>query len=230
MGADTILISDNARCQPCRRTQLTKARSCPPSAMRDRWDMGGSVSLGAPSSPPSSSRDRRSPVLSEIHPLPARHDGEPRLPAVPDCGNSDFESTSPRPYPKRRTARTDETASAPVSARSDREIRWDVGESVRLDYPTSPPSSMEKRRSAMKKLMASSRWESENRSLSVYQLISHSPPVRPTRGPNLIAAMDLVSLQQDLEAIQPTLPVSSSERPPTAKLSLPSSLRNLPYL
>lgn len=231
---DRILISDNAKCQTSRREYLARIQSCPQSTMMNRWDVGCAPSDLPSSSSPSSSCKKPLELTEQDVALTSssRTEDDVRWEATRRPATCDFETSSPS-SPEKRTGRQIETMFCSLS-RSDSEIRWDIGTRVRLDFPSSPPSSLERRKAAMKKkLLASSRWESEDQSLSLYQLISQTPPVRPTRGPNVITDIDIKSLQDELGAIkkmQVKQPCPSSSRPVlSGSVSVPQQLRTLPY-
>jgi hypothetical protein len=231
--ADSALVPDHAKCHESPPQEgAGRETTCPHSPPKaNRWDVGGGrVSLGFPLSPPSSSHKRAlEKEEKELH-TSTGPDGETPIDTI-DTMEQNVESSDPQSSPEKRSVTINEEVSL-ISLGCD--IRVDVCESVRLKFPSSPPSSVERRRAAMKKkLLASSRWESENQNLSLYQLISHTPPIRPTRGPNLITDIDIASLQVDLEAIQRMQgppPCAPSTRTPTSRsVGVPQSLRSLPY-
>ena len=238
--ADKALISDHAKCHesPARENLWGKITGPYSTPIVNRWDVGGGrVLLGFPSNLPPPSRNRA--VENDEVDSPSSKvgpDGDSHCDSFDMGQNSalDFQSPSPNSVLEKRCVRMNEEVSViSLSTSGLCDIRMNVSESVPLKYPSSPPSSVEKRRASLKKkLMATSRWESENQKLSLYQLMSHSPPIRPTRRPNLInvSDLDIVSLQENLEAIkkmQVQAPYSSSAR--TQAVDLPQSLRNLPY-
>jgi hypothetical protein len=237
---DKALILDHAKCHALSAREslgeeTTRSHSTP---KLNRWDVGeGRISLGFPFNPPPSSR-KRAVENDEVDLLSTSVEpgGDGRCDSTKMGQNdaTEFQSSSPKSTLEKRSVRMNEEVSViSISPSGWCDILLDTSESVRLKYPSSPPSSVEKRRASLKKkLMATSRWESENQKLSLYQLMSHSPPIRPTRRPNLInvSDLDIVSLQENLEAIkkmQVQAPYSSSAR--TQAVDLPQSLRNLPY-